>query len=362
MKIPADHACVMAAAAGDLDELCRQIRLDASINTQDARGDTPLHAATRKNQLHIISFLLANHAQLLPNGDGYNALQEAAEHASLEAFEIIAKHIGLIPEFYTQKGLSLLQLAISNPEPAIFRKLLHLPNQQKLPALITAASRGLPQHLLEIIQTGIPPDQALPRSGNNALLAAAKGSYPHGQYLLCLQILLDHGAKPNHLDASGYSPLLHAVKTQSADRVLLLLKYGAHPQPEPSSPTGETPLNQALRPSIISALIKAGADPNQTSPKLNGISPLIHACSQIHTGIALNAATQLLKLGANPNLATRGSGITPLHAAAEKGHAALVSTLIDAGANPRTKNAEGKSPGQLAHNSLVKMQLPLQSK
>ena len=78
--------------------------------------------------------------------------------------------------------------------------------------------------------------------------------------------------------------------------------------------------------------------------------------------IALNAATQLLKLGANPNLATRGSGITPLHAAAEKGHAALVSALIDAGANPRAKNAEGKSPGQLAHNSLVKMQLPLHSK
>jgi ankyrin repeat protein len=60
----------------------------------------------------------------------------------------------------------------------------------------------------------------------------------------------------------------------------------------------------------------------------------------------------LIKHGANVNAAGYEDN-TPLHDAAMVGNQKLVKLLIDKGANPHFKNKKGKTPKDVAHQSLV---------
>jgi len=89
-------------------------------------------------------------------------------------------------------------------------------------------------------------------------------------------------------------------------------------------------------------LLKQGADVNAAQG--DGMTALHWAAS--HGDLELSK--MLLVAGANIRATTRINGYTPLFLAAREGNAAIVSALLDAGADPKAVSATGSTPLMLA--------------
>lgn len=140
-----------------------------------------------------------------------------------------------------------------------------------------------------LLSRGADPDIQTNENGASVLAGLA-----HVNQLECVRVLLRAGADANRgRDASGETPLHHALVARSSDRTLLvklLLDYGADPnartKPGVNSfnyggdlrTRGETPLHRAAAYSsveTIKLLLMAGADP--TIRDINGDSPITWA-------------------------------------------------------------------------------------
>jgi ankyrin repeat protein len=107
---------------------------------------------------------------------------------------------------------------------------------------------------------------------------------------------------------------------------------------------GETPLFLALLEcnfKVARTLLEAGADPN-IAEKANGQTPLLIAvrCDSCDFQIV----NILLKCGANVNQAQTQDGLNPLHIACRQGKIKTVKTLIDRGANVNCTTSFGEPP------------------
>jgi ankyrin repeat protein len=145
-------------------------------------------------------------------------------------------------------------------------------------------------------------DPAIQTNENGASVLAGLS---HVNQLECVRVLLRAGADANHgREASGETPLHHALVTRSSDRsplVKLLLDHGADPNARtkpgimsfnygPDVRTrGETPLHRAAAYSpaeTITLLLAAGADP--TIRDINGDSPFTWALWHLRDKPILN--------------------------------------------------------------------------
>ena len=137
--------------------------------------------------------------------------------------------------------------------------------------------------------------------------------------------------------ADAPSPLAAAAVAGRTDTVARLLAGGADPNER--STRGTTALGLAARSgrvAVIEQLVRAGADPNLRDRTENEWTPMIHAVHK-HQRASVQA---LLRLGANPNL---GSGLTPLIMAAGYGNSAMVTLLLDGGADPYLTMKSGEN-------------------
>ena len=115
------------------------------------------------------------------------------------------------------------------------------------------------------------------------------------------------------------------------------------------SPDGFFPLGLAAffkRPVVAKILIEHGADPRMAS-KPAGFTPL-------HSAVADDAGTDVKELvqmlidaGADPN-ACSASGGTPLHTASFTGNLAVVEMLLAAGGDAAARDKKGNTPLDLA--------------
>lgn len=128
--------------------------------------------------------------------------------------------------------------------------------------------------------------------------ACASGS---GEVML---LLLDHGAKVNHANISGLTPLHFAAKFGFEDMCQILVEEGADPQAV--NKCDWTPMHLAAQ---------------------NGHSPVISLLT--HQGGDVNAVTI--------------RGFTPGHMAAMGGHVAALRTLANAEANFTLRNQYSKT-------------------
>ena len=190
------------------------------------------------------------------------------------------------------------------------------------------------------------------------------------------QCVQNGGADVHKPDEHGFTTL-HNAATISKSRAFVeaLIKEGADPKAR-SGFLGVTPLHRVASfnntPGIAAALIEAGADPN--APDKLGLTPL-------HTAAAFSDApevvAELLKKGADPNarsgygllrLSSLGGkigavflqgysdpnprtrlGFTPLHqAAALSKSPAIITLLLDAGADVNIRDKSGKTPWDYA--------------
>ncbi len=169
-------------------------------------------------------------------------------------------------------------------------------------------------------------------------------------------------------------PLKAAVIANDANKIKALIRDGA--DPNETTLNGVTLLHGAAgwdNAEAIDALIQGGADPDKRNPKdlftsetplhyaayknmVSATRALIRGGADIHV-LAGNEVTPLhvaahsnnaavaavlLEAGANPD-ARMGVGMTPLHSAAQRS-GEIVGILVDAGADPDARDALGKTP------------------
>jgi len=161
-------------------------------------------------------------------------------------------------------------------------------------------------------------------------------------------LLIEAGADVNYAADDEDTPLTTAVRllSRSAPELILqLLEAGADPNAR--GEWGRTPLYWAVRRSVsaalVGALLEAGADPN--APMLNAVTPFEAA--------AASAKPEVIRLlaaaGADVNRRNPADGSFPLHrAVVGEEPASRVAALLDAGANPRVRNADSDTPLHLA--------------
>ncbi len=100
------------------------------------------------------------------------------------------------------------------------------------------------------------------------------------------------------------------------------------------------------RSDAVRALLDLGADPNlATRPA--GFTPLHSAVADDNGAAPKEIVRMLLDAGADPN-ARSASGGTPLHTAAFTGDVVMVRTLLAAGGSPVVEDEKGRTPLDLA--------------
>eukprot|EP00659_Diplonema_papillatum_P016075 gene16075-24615_t len=130
------------------------------------------------------------------------------------------------------------------------------------------------------------------------------------------------GADVNVLVDDGITqvtPLTFACVKKDLAMVAALLEDGANPRKL-------APLAMADGEELVSMLLEAGADPNESS--YHGRTPLTNACG----GGELAAVQRLLDAGAAANCPDR-AGVTPLAMASAQGNEHIVRLLLAAGAD-----------------------------
>lgn len=97
------------------------------------------------------------------------------------------------------------------------------------------------------------------------------------------------------------------------------------------------------------ALLAAGADANRAADNHMRVAPIHSACAQSDEALACRLTHLLLAFGADPN-ARQQSGWTPLHAAAHRNQARLISVLRLGGGDPQLTHDGGLSAIDLARS------------
>jgi ankyrin repeat protein len=153
------------------------------------------------------------------------------------------------------------------------------------------------------------------------------------------QQLIQAGAPIDAAD-SGFTPLTLAAQEGNDAIIQLLLNSGAEVEGNPSGISPVAIASQNGRISSLELLLSAGADPDRP---INGFPPIVSAAqrNQIEVINALVAAGVDLDQG-------QGDGMTALHWAAYNGNGALVTLLLDLGADRTIQDGHGRYPRDLA--------------
>ncbi|MEO7993169.1 MAG: ankyrin repeat domain-containing protein, partial [bacterium] len=283
-------------------------------------------------------------------------------------------------------------------------------NREGVPALSAAASGGHAETVALLIKYGANPDvvdadgltaacvaaragqtealETLAENGANVLKAASDGTPPicYGAaagHADVVELLLKRGASPNAVDGAGVKALWLAVSQGHAPVVSLLLAHHATLEGE----RGSAPLlflaSELGHVEVLQVLLEAKASPNASFDDLPALWRAAERGRQIVCETLLDAGAAvdtiyegtpllihaiekgqlwlfdlLMRHGVDVNKSmTGGLGSTPLMAAVRIGNGVMVERLLDAGADPTSRDLELRSALDVAksdgHKSIV---------
>lgn len=170
-------------------------------------------------------------------------------------------------------------------------------------------------------------------------------------------LLAELGANVNEPDSDGMTPLQHAVMRDHVPSVKVLLEKGA--DIEGKNAQGYSALALALAEAkyeTAKALLEAGAHID-TRAGPDELTPLMIVASQVKAGEGtvflpgstrpIDLARDLIKRGADVNAQSK-SGITALMIAAARNVAPMIGLLMQGGAKPDLRSAQGKTAAEIA--------------
>lgn len=373
----------LAAESGNGPAVEALLAAGADANAALANGQSMLMLAARTGNAAAIRALLAKGADVHARERvlGENALIWAAAENHGEA-------IGLLASAGADVNARSARLTYPESEWGDGKsgRFTVLPRGGWTP-LMYAARQNAQSAIRALVSAKADLDALDPDGTTPLILAVINAHYD------AAALLLEAGANPNVADAHGMTPLYAAVDMHTLDEtpgrpaprqtgeldslglVTRLLVHGANPNPRLASAVlprvhnpgdsilgeGATPLMRAMRKADVAAtrtLLEHGADPALTM-KGGVTAPMIAAGfgGQVrfaeynpHSGTEQDAAdcVQLaLARGARLDAAT-DAGQTALHVAAAQRGVEFVRFLLQHGANPAARDAQGRTPLDIA--------------
>jgi len=334
-----------AAWKGSTNMIQSLIEHGADVNATDSSSNTPLHLAADQNKLDAAKILLAARADVeARNNEGNTPLHEAAGNGFDKVVSLLLDSKATVDATNNGKA-SPLFLAVAGGKENATRVLL---NHKADPNFKRASSNGSFSYPVDLV-AGFRNSEIL----KLLLDAGAKPeSSPNGPYrplfsaiannaVDAVQLLLQHGADPNHPGGNNALPPLHTVVNDGRDKrmIPLLLDKGADPNAKDRE--GLTPLFRTTDAEMGRLLIEHKADVNARDK--NGNTPLLRAA----TLSATNFLAFLVEAGAKTDL-QETNGNTALHYAAYTGGPESVAILLEHKANPNVQNSQGFTPLDIA--------------
>jgi ankyrin repeat protein len=348
-RLPAHRA----AASGHADCLLMQLERDVAVSSEDAAGNTVVHAAGQGGSVPVVDLVL--------DAPGGASLRRRANRAGYLPWEIAQS-------LFNEEAAKLLSVPSGTPlldawrasgndtvsRPARLAQLRTQLRKGALPdeqdengdtILIAAASDGDVAAIDALLGAMASPDFSDAQGRGPLHHAALNGNAAAAERLLAVdpktqKPISDVGAKDSHDD----SPLHLAAQNGDPDTVSLLLAKSTDPEARKGdrNKVGETPRDRAVRFNNVEAA-------RLLSPR--GIAPneLIDAC-RAGDEVRANA---FLDAGADVTEVEEGSGITVIAAAAAGGVPRLIMRILamlddakleafDAPGGPRAPDNSGR--------------------
>jgi ankyrin repeat protein len=329
-----------AMEKGFMDVCHTLVAHGADVNAKDVDTKTPLQIAVEKGNIIAAEFLITNKAQIdIRRGDGLTPLTTAIIMDQIDMVKLLLdNHADANMETGPSNGArSPLRCAIDKHNAKIVQLLLDhgaKPNAADIEALVDDSSQGNIDMVRMLIEHGADVNAKTSQGKTPLLMAMEQGDTNMVKFLLdshadanmesiyggrvgpfrptvsrpvlssplsgplspllwaienshaqMVQLLLDHGAKPNTMNIDGDTALMHAITHRDTDMVRLLIEHGA--DVNLLDKQGRPPLAQLTQPGILSS---SHALPFPGIPGVNGLSD---------TGPQIEAL--LIKAGADPD-------------------------------------------------------------
>lgn len=335
----ADLRLVDAAKRGDLAEVRSLLAKKADPNTPSPDGSVALHWAVQNEDAAMVDLLLRS-------GAGVSATN--------------------------RYGITSLYLACTTGNAGILSSLLdaganpHFAIGGETP-LLCAARTGNTEALRVLLARGADVKAREPAKGQTALMwAAAENNAP------AIKLLIEAGADVQTRTPGGFTALLFAVRGGHIDAVRALLEGGG--KVDEALPDGTSALVLATinaHYELAALLLDKGANPNADAQGWTALHQI--AWSRRHnagfnlpgpvaTGNldSLDLVRKLVRAGADVNARQTKEprdgnrnqqnriGATPFLLAAKSADVPLMKVLLESGANPALKTANGTTPLMVA--------------
>ena len=303
-----------AILTGTVDDVARLLP-QHSPNEMSTTGITALSTAASRGHIGIVALLLdmgadPNLANAWSMGTRMTPLHSAAIYGHVNIVRLLLNR-GAILESETTRGTTALILAAAE-------------GHEDVVAVLVGEYHADVNHA----QTG---------SGQTPLISAV-----YGENFNAVRTLVEHGADVNAETTEGSTALLDAALYNLLNIATLLVQRGALVDAVDGQ-SGKTPLMKAAEHGYIHMtrmLLAAGADPNKEDAAdwtTYKETPVTIAAQYGHVDVL----KELLENGANARLEQGGRAVW---LAALNGNAEIVDLLISAGADPTYRNPEGSLP------------------
>ena len=370
----------------------RLLRAGAAVDAVNELGVAPLSVACRNGSAGMVQTLLSGGADArTAEPSGETALMTCARTGSLDAVERLLAG-GADPTARERaSGQTALMWAVAGSHTAVARTLvdagaaIDARSAGDFTPLLFAARAGALDAARLLVEEAGADINAVTADGLSPLLVASASldAITGSDYRLVREpsdhealgiFLLDHGADPHQADQFGMTPLHYAVEMGKPSLLRVLLAHGADPNRQLTAGlpfrrgdyvgrgayNGATPFWLAARLGDLEtmrALLEAGADPEL--PSARGVTPLMVAAGLTQSDSRMVAETRLLEavrmlaleFGADIHAVDRG-GQTAVHGAASVSGDAIITFLVEQGANPMAGDRRGRTPLDVATRTL----------